>query len=125
MKPNPKLTEVTDRINKRSEASRRAYLDKIAQAGEDGPARAHLTCGNQAHAFAAAGQDKGALAAGRVPNVGIVTAYNDMLSAHQPFENFPELIRKAAREAGATAQVAGGVPAMCDGVTQGQAGMEL
>ena len=90
-----------------------------------GPARAHLACGNQAHAYAAMGEDKAALAADRAPNIGIVTAYNDMLSAHQPFEAYPGQIRAAARRAGATAQVAGGVPAMCDGVTQGQPGMEL
>jgi phosphogluconate dehydratase len=97
----------------------------MARAVSDGPARAHLTCGNQAHAYAAMGADKDDLATGRAPNLGIVTAYNDMLSAHQPFESYPGQIRAAARRAGATAQVAGGVPAMCDGVTQGQPGMEL
>jgi phosphogluconate dehydratase len=97
----------------------------MAKAVSDGPARAHLTCGNQAHAYAATGQDKNELAMGKAPNLGIVTAYNDMLSAHQPFESYPGQIRAAARRAGATAQVAGGVPAMCDGVTQGQPGMEL
>ncbi|MFC2967826.1 phosphogluconate dehydratase [Acidimangrovimonas pyrenivorans] len=119
------IARVTDRIRARSQDSRSRYLDKIARAAEAGPARAHLACGNQAHAYAAAGADKPSLAAGRAPNIGIVTAYNDMLSAHQPFERFPQLIREAARKAGATAQVAGGVPAMCDGVTQGQPGMEL
>ncbi|MGC9419235.1 MAG: phosphogluconate dehydratase, partial [Rhodovulum sp.] len=94
-------------------------------AAEAGPVRAHLSCGNQAHAYAAMGNAKDRLAEGRAPNLGIVTAYNDMLSAHQPFETFPALIKRAAEEAGATAQVAGGVPAMCDGVTQGQTGMEL
>jgi phosphogluconate dehydratase len=84
-----------------------------------------MTCGNQAHAFAAMGQDKDALTTARAPNIGIISAYNDMLSAHQPFEKYPQLIRDAARAAGGTAQVAGGVPAMCDGVTQGQTGMEL
>ena len=93
--------------------------------GDQGPRRAHLTCGNQAHAYAAMGSDQAALMAERQPNLGIVTAYNDMLSAHQPFQRFPDLIKDAAREYGATAQVAGGVPAMCDGVTQGQMGMEL
>jgi phosphogluconate dehydratase len=93
--------------------------------GDQGPRRAHLTCGNQAHAYAAMGSDQAALMAERQPNLGIVTAYNDMLSAHQPFQRFPDLIKDAAREHGATAQVAGGVPAMCDGVTQGQMGMEL
>ncbi|MBD3765919.1 MAG: phosphogluconate dehydratase [Rhodobacterales bacterium] len=122
---NPVIARVTDRIRRRSQATRAAYLDRMRRAVADGPVRAHLTCGNQAHAYAATGPDKDALAQGRAPNIGIVTAYNDMLSAHQPFETYPELIRQAARRAGATAQVAGGVPAMCDGVTQGQPGMEL
>ncbi|MGO4854575.1 phosphogluconate dehydratase [Phaeovulum sp. W22_SRMD_FR3] len=122
---HPTLARVTDRIRARSQEVRGAYLDRIRAAGDAGPARGHLACGNQAHAYAAMGVDKEALAAGRVPNIGIVTAYNDMLSAHQPYEHYPELIRRIARESGATAQVAGGVPAMCDGVTQGQAGMEL
>ncbi len=120
-----RIAAVTDRIRARSAAARGAYLDRIARAADSGPARAHLACGNQAHAYAAMGQDKAALAEGRAPNLAIVTAYNDMLSAHQPFEHFPALIRAAARRAGATAQVAGGVPAMCDGVTQGRPGMEL
>jgi phosphogluconate dehydratase len=122
---NPTIARVTDRIRARSRATRAPYLDRIAHAAEAGPARAHLACGNQAHAYAAMGADKAALAEGRGPNLGIVTAYNDMLSAHQPYETYPELIRATARRLGATAQVAGGVPAMCDGVTQGQAGMEL
>ena len=122
---DPAIVEVTDRIRRRSEAARAAYLDKIGRAAEAGPARAHLSCGNQAHAYAATGEDKAALAEGRAPNIGIVTAYNDMLSAHQPYETYPAKLRAAARAAGATAQVAGGVPAMCDGVTQGQTGMEL
>ncbi|MGR3499312.1 MAG: phosphogluconate dehydratase [Limimaricola soesokkakensis] len=122
---NRTLEAVTDRIRARSEGPRRTYLDTMAAAAAEGPRRAHLTCGNQAHAYAATGPDKDALAEGRVPNIGIITAYNDMLSAHQPFETYPALIREAARKAGATAQVAGGVPAMCDGVTQGQTGMEL
>jgi len=119
------LAQVTDRIRDRSRDSRRIYLDRIRAQAEQGPRRAHLTCGNQAHAYAAMGADKAELAAARVPNIGIVTAYNDMLSAHQPYETFPALIREAARAAGGTAQVAGGVPAMCDGVTQGQVGMEM
>ena len=119
------IAAVTGRIRERSAATRGPYLDRMAKAVSDGPARAHLTCGNQAHAYAATGQDKDELATGRAPNLGIVTAYNDMLSAHQPFESYPGQIRAAARRAGATAQVAGGVPAMCDGVTQGQPGMEL
>ena len=122
---HPVIDRVTDRIRRRSEATRQAYLDRIGKAGAAGPARGHLACGNQAHAYAAMGPDKDALATGRQPNIGIVTAYNDMLSAHQPFETYPAQIRAAARRVGATAQVAGGVPAMCDGVTQGQAGMEL
>ncbi len=122
---NATIANVTDRIRARSARERAAYLDRIGKAAAAGPARAHLSCGNQAHAYAAMGTDKAALAAARVPNIGIVTAYNDMLSAHQPYETYPAIIRQAARLAGATAQVAGGVPAMCDGVTQGQPGMEL
>ena len=122
---NPVLLDVTDRIARRSREPRGRYLDRIAAAAEQGVARAHLSCGNQAHAYAAMGADKAALAEGKVPNLGIVTAYNDMLSAHQPYEGYPALIREAARRAGGTAQVAGGVPAMCDGVTQGRTGMEL
>ncbi len=119
------IAKVTDTIEARSETRRATYLDRMRRAADEGPRRAHLTCGNQAHAYAAMGVDQSALAEGRVPNLGIVTAYNDMLSAHQPFERFPQIIRDAARDAGGTAQVAGGVPAMCDGVTQGQVGMEL
>ncbi len=122
---HPKIADVTDRIRARSEGPRRRYLDNMANAAAEGPRRAHLTCGNQAHAYAPMGEDKDALAAGIAPNIGIISAYNDMLSAHQPFERYPDLIRAAARDVGATAQVAGGVPAMCDGVTQGQTGMEL
>src|SRR6056297_1105982 len=120
-----RIAAVTDRIVERSRDARTTYIDRMRRLAEDGPRRAHLTCGNQAHAYAAMGQDKESLADHRAPNLGIVTAYNDMLSAHQPFETFPDVIRKAARDAGGTAQVAGGVPAMCDGVTQGQVGMEL
>ena len=122
---NATIAKVTDRIEERSETMRATYLDRMRRAADEGPRRAHLTCGNQAHAYAAMGGDKDALAGGRTPNIGIVTAYNDMLSAHQPFEKFPDIIRAAARAQGGTAQVAGGVPAMCDGVTQGQVGMEL
>ena len=125
MNLNATIARVTDRVRERSHRDRSAYLAGIAAQAAKGPARAHLACGNQAHAYAAMGGDKPALAAGRAPNLGIVTAYNDMLSAHQPYERFPDVIRAAARAAGATAQVAGGVPAMCDGVTQGQPGMEL
>jgi phosphogluconate dehydratase len=122
---NPVIARVTDRIRARSEATRGTYLDRMGKAVSAGPVRAHLSCGNQAHAYAAMGAAKEALAAAKVPNIGIVTAYNDMLSAHQPFETYPALIRAAASKTGATVQVAGGVPAMCDGVTQGQPGMEL
>jgi len=125
MSLHPSIARVTDRIRTRSAATRSEYLARIAAAAAAGPARAHLACGNQAHAYAAMGVDKTALAEARQPNIGIVTAYNDMLSAHQPYEAYPALIRAAARRVGATAQVAGGVPAMCDGVTQGQPGMEL
>jgi len=122
---NPTIDAVTQRIITRSRDSRALYLDRINRAAENGPRRGHLACGNQAHAYAAMGDDKDALATGQAPNLGIVTAYNDMLSAHQPFASFPDQIKATARTVGATAQVAGGVPAMCDGVTQGQAGMEL
>lgn len=122
---NSTLAQVTDRIRARSRARRDDYLARIDAAASAGPARGHLACGNQAHAYAAMGQDKDALTAERAPNIGIVTAYNDMLSAHQPYATYPDQIKAALREIGATAQVAGGVPAMCDGVTQGQAGMEL
>jgi phosphogluconate dehydratase len=125
MNLHPILGEVTQRIAERSREQREDYLGRMRAAGADGPARAQLPCSNFAHVFAAAGADQPALKRGRGPNLAIVTAYNDMLSAHQPFESYPRLIRAAAREAGATAQVAGGVPAMCDGVTQGRAGMEL
>ena len=120
------IGDVTERIVRRSLDSRARYLDRIARAAQAQPARKRLGCANQAHGFAACGPgDKAELRSGSAPNVGIVTAYNDMLSAHQPFERFPDLIRQAARDAGGVAQVAGGVPAMCDGVTQGEAGMEL
>ena len=122
---NDTVHAVTQTIIERSRDSRAIYLDRMRRAADDGPRRAHLTCGNQAHAYAAMGADKASLVGDRAANLGIVTAYNDMLSAHQPFEHYPEIIRDAARKAGGTAQVAGGVPAMCDGVTQGQVGMEL
>ena len=123
---NDTVHQVTERIRARSRDVRTAYLERAARAADAGPARAHLSCGNLAHAFAASpGADKARQTGGSAGNIGIVTAYNDMLSAHQPFEGYPALIREAARQAGGTAQVAGGVPAMCDGVTQGQPGMEL
>ncbi|MDR3462612.1 MAG: phosphogluconate dehydratase [Beijerinckiaceae bacterium] len=122
-----RVAEITDRIVRRSLDERTRYLDRIDAAAESAKLpREKLGCANQAHAFAASPPgDKLKLSSGHTPNLGIVTAYNDMLSAHQPYEGFPELIRKAARAAGGTAQVAGGVPAMCDGVTQGETGMEL
>ena len=125
MSHHPTLTRVTDRIVRRSAALRGGYLACIDAARLDAPARTRLGCGNLAHGFAAAGADKALLRGGRGPNLAIVSAYNDMLSAHQPMEHYPALIRMAARNAGGAAQFAGGVPAMCDGVTQGRVGMEL
>jgi len=123
---NPVIERVTIRIQERSKKSRGDYLARIAAAASDGPARGHLSCSNIAHGIAASGPtDKTSLAGNIAPNIGIVSAYNDMLSAHQPFERFPALIKEAAASSGATAQFAGGVPAMCDGVTQGQDGMDL
>ena len=122
---HPVVERVTARIVLRSQATRSAYLARMDAAQQAGPYRYKLSCGNQAHGFAAAGDDKPALRWGKGGNIGIVTAYNDMLSAHQPMEQYPTLIRMAARNAGGSAQVAGGVPAMCDGITQGRAGMEL
>ncbi len=123
---HPVLDRVTARIVGNSRPERQAYLARVAQAAEDGPTRGSLSCSNLAHGMAAAGRaEKRDLTGGDVPNLAIVSAYNDMLSAHQPFEVYPEQIRRAAREAGAVAQFAGGVPAMCDGVTQGQDGMDL
>ncbi len=121
-----RIGEVTERLVKRSRPVRAAYLERIDKAASEGVARKKLGCANLAHGFAACDpNDKAALRQGEAPNLAIVTAYNDMLSAHQPYERFPEIVKRAARAVGATAQVAGGVPAMCDGVTQGEAGMEL
>ena len=122
---NKVIAEVTQRIEQRSRDLRLDYETRMRAAKPNGPARGRLSCSNLAHVIAASGTDKNALKVAAWPNLGIVTAYNDMLSAHQPFEKFPEIIRNAARNVRATAQVAGGVPAMCDGVTQGQPGMEL
>ena len=123
---NPVIAAVTDRIRKRSETTRQTYLRQMAAARKAGTTRSVIGCTNLAHAFAASdAADKAALRANRWPNIGIVSAYNDMLSAHQPLERFPAIIKQAAREAFAVAQFAGGVPAMCDGVTQGEPGMEL
>ncbi|MCP5187398.1 MAG: phosphogluconate dehydratase [Pseudomonadales bacterium] len=123
---HPALQDITARIIERSSNSRRAYLGRIAGMRADGPLRGSLSCSNLAHGFAACdGSDKQALRLVEAANIGIVNAYNDMLSAHQPLADYPEIIKRAAHAVGCTAQVAGGVPAMCDGVTQGQAGMEL
>ena len=122
---NPHVAALTDQIRRRSQACREAYLARIREAASIAPHRCQVSCANFAHAFAASGPDKAALREGRAPNLGLVTAYNDMLSAHQPLGEFPAWIKAAARSVGATAQVAGGVPAMCDGITQGQPGMEL
>src|ERR1700704_2116273 len=117
---------VTERTRERSAPGRADYLERMDAARRQGSVRAGLSCTNLAHGFAASdATDKEALKLMRWPNVAIVSAYNDMLSAHQPLERYPALIKRAAREAGAVAQFAGGVPAMCDGVTQGQPGMEL
>jgi phosphogluconate dehydratase len=122
---HPTIDAVTSRIVERSRPSRRAYLDLIARERDSGVERPNLSCGNLAHGFAASGDDRSTIRSGKAMNIGVVTAYNDMLSAHQPYGRYPEQMKLYAREAGATAQVAGGVPAMCDGVTQGQRGMEL
>lgn len=116
---------VTARIIERSKPGRVAYLDLIARQRDAGVNRPTLSCGNLAHGFAASGDDKAAIRGGKAMNIGIITAFNDMLSAHQPYGRYPEQMKIFAREVGATAQVAGAVPAMCDGVTQGQDSMEL
>jgi phosphogluconate dehydratase len=123
---HPTLAAVTERIVARSATTRRAYLERIEAARRNGPRRTRLSCGNLAHGFAACtAGEKQVLAAAARPNVAIVSAYNDLLSAHQPLETYPAAIKEAAWAAGGVAQFAGGVPAMCDGVTQGQPGMEL
>ena len=125
-KLNDSIAQVTQRIMRRSKESRDDYMQRMRLAIDNGVQRSNLTCGNMAHACAAASvKEKLLYTAGQAQNIGIITAYNDMLSAHQPFHRFPELIKETANSFGATAQVAGGVPAMCDGVTQGQSGMEL
>ena len=123
---HPVVREVTARISQRSANSRSAYLERIRAASAAGPARGDLGCANLAHGIAACGADeKLHLRAGERRNVAIVSAYNDMLSAHQPLERYPAILKKAVLQAGGVAQFAGGVPAMCDGITQGRAGMEL
>ncbi|MCL1121155.1 phosphogluconate dehydratase [Shewanella seohaensis] len=120
------VQSVTDRIIARSKASREAYLAALNDARNHGVHRSSLSCGNLAHGFAACNpDDKNSLRQLTKANIGIITAFNDMLSAHQPYETYPELLKNACQEVGSVAQVAGGVPAMCDGVTQGQPGMEL
>ncbi|WP_064709904.1 phosphogluconate dehydratase [Rhizobium bangladeshense] len=126
MSAHARISAITDRIVERSKPTRERYLERVRAAASKGVQRSVLGCANLAHGFAICSPaEKDALAGDRVPNLGIITAYNDMLSAHQPFETYPAIIREAAAEAGGVAQVAGGVPAMCDGVTQGQPGMEL
>jgi phosphogluconate dehydratase len=123
---NPTVAVVTARLIERSRSSRERYLERVAAAADSTEPRSRLGCANLAHTFAACGAaDKARLREDRGPNLAIVTAYNDMLSAHKPYETYPERLRAAARRCGASAQVAGGVPAMCDGITQGRRGMEL
>ena len=122
---HPNIQEVTERLIARSEASRARYLQRVQQSSKDQPSRDRMGCANLAHAYAAAGQDQFRLKVERAPNIGIISAYNDMLSAHHPYAHYPDRIKAQARKLGATAQVAGATPAMCDGVTQGYAGMEL
>ena len=122
---DPRIAAITARIVERSRPTREHYLSLIANEATRGVSRPRLSCGNFAHGFAAAGDDKAAIRRSASPNIAIVTSFNDMLSAHQPYGRYPDQMKLFAREAGATAQVAGGVPAMCDGVTQGQPGMDL
>ncbi|OCH99208.1 phosphogluconate dehydratase [Legionella jamestowniensis] len=123
---HPEIKKITERIVARSKKHRANYLMHVEKALQKGPHRSSLQCGNLAHGFAACqAHEKALLRASTAPNIAIVSAYNDMLSAHQPYENYPAILKKAIRESGGTAQFAGGVPAMCDGVTQGQPGMEL
>ena len=123
---HPIVAKVTERIRLRSVASRKAYLNKCESMRRKGTQRGQLSCSNLAHGFAACSQDdKQRIRLEEAANIGIVSAYNDMLSAHKPLENYPDIIRKAVTELGCTAQFAGGTPAMCDGVTQGAEGMEL
>jgi phosphogluconate dehydratase len=123
---NSSITKVTERIKERSKSSREKYLSDMAKSHQEGVSRQGMSCGNLAHASAGCGtHEKNELHGDTTPNIGIITAYNDMLSAHKPFEHFPQQIRDFAIKHKAVAQVAGAVPAMCDGVTQGQPGMEL
>lgn len=122
---HPVIRAVTDRVIQRSKQGRDAYLELMRREGDRRPERSAVSCSVLAHAFAGALEDQEALKDNRGPNIGIVSAYNDMLSAHQPYGRYPDRMKIYAREVGATAQVAGGTPAMCDGVTQGEDGMEL
>lgn len=123
---HPRIQEVTERVIERSKQTRQAYLDRISHAKKQTRVRAGLGCGNIAHVMAAcSSDDKARLKADEVPNLAIINSYNDMLSAHVPYKEYPDLIKSIATKFDATAQVAGGVPAMCDGVTQGRDGMEL
>ena len=122
---HPVIADVTRRLTQRSADTRAAYLDRVRGAAQQGPTRGSLGCANLAHGFAAGGADKDELKRAVKPNVAIVSSYNDLLSAHQPFAEFPAQIKTAVRDAGGVAQFAGGVPAMCDGITQGRPGMEL
>ena len=119
------IHRVTQRVIKNSRDGRAAYLELMEREADNRPDRSQVSCSNLAHAYAGALEDQEALKAHRGPNIGIVTSYNDMLSAHQPYGRYPERLKIYAREVGATAQVAGATPAMCDGVTQGETGMEL
>ena len=120
------VEEVTSRIVQRSKTSRQKYLDKVARAADESPGRTSISCSNLAHGIAACGAvEKDRLSNEQTANLAIITAYNDMLSAHQPYHSYPQQIKDAASKAGAVAQVASGVPAMCDGVTQGREGMDL
>ena len=126
MSLNNMVHQVTQDIIANSRDSRAKYLARMAAQRQNGVERSAMSCGNLAHGFAACTpSDKAALAGTRALNLGIITSYNDMLSAHQPYQTYPEIIKQAAHQVRATAQVAGGVPAMCDGVTQGQDGMDL
>ena len=122
---HPKLQEITERLIERSRMSRERYLQRVAQSSQVQPSRERMGCANLAHAYASAGKDQFRLKVERAPNLGIISAYNDILSAHHPYAHYPDRIKAQARKLGATAQVAGATPAMCDGVTQGYAGMEL
>lgn len=125
-KLNSKIVEITERIINRSKDTRQNYLENIIAMEENSDTdRSSISCSNMAHAAATSAEDQDSVLMNSKPNIGIVSSYNDMLSAHKPFENFPKIIKAAARQFGGTAQMAGFVPAMCDGVTQGRPGMEL